>query len=144
MCDSTMMHENYRPDAEFDAEVYARSVNRFWCPVCNKGWQRPNVTAGLPHSEWVYECERCLATGTRKQLENSGFYQARIEPRTCDICGGEIHPHAARMQGDWWMLPSRVWVWRCKSCTFTGRLQEFTDEASRRETMPDYESHPTY
>lgn len=141
MCDTcSLIGETYRPNAEFDSTTYERSVHAFPCPLCNVGHQRPNVTAGLPFEQWRYECDHCLATGTRKQIQNSAFYAERIAPRTCKLCGGKIRPAADRMQADWWMQPSHKQIWRCEDCAFTGTFRDFTDEADRQLViMPDYE-----
>jgi hypothetical protein len=133
MCDS-LPHETYRPNAEFDPDAYSRSVYSFWCPVCDAGRQQPDIKLNLAHSygEWIYRCDHCEAGGTKKQIENSAFYAARIPPRTCPICGDRIMPYAQRMQGDWWMQPSRTWAWRCQGCTYIGDFRDFADEANRQ------------
>ena len=131
MSDSTLMHETYRPNAEFDGDAYTRSVHSFWCPICKAGRQRPNVTA-VYFDDWRYECDHCRATGTKQQIENSAFYAERIPSKTCPICGDKQRVYAQRMSGDWWMSPTRKWIWRCEGCTFVGTLADFRDEADRQ------------
>lgn len=145
MCDNcTLIGETYRPNAEFDEAAYTRSVNRFHCPICNAGDCRPNVTAGLAYSQWMFECDVCGVTGTKSQIMNSALYAARIDPRTCAICGGAIRTYARRMSGDWWMTPSHVWIWKCTGCTFVGKLADFDAQARQIKTMPDFEHAPIF
>lgn len=60
------------------------------------------------------------------------FYEENIKSRTCLICGGEIHPVSDKMDDNWWILRSRVWIWKCAGCTFVGNLKDFDNEAARQ------------
>lgn len=110
---------------------YLRSVNSFWCPVCQGGFQRPDLDAneGKTYSDWLYHCDHCQACGTKNQIKNSAFYAMRIEPRPCPIDNGLIIPAADQMRSDWWMVQSSKWQWRCIVCGFVGTLSEFQQAA---------------
>lgn len=69
--------------------AYLRSVNAFWCPLCQAGFQRVIIaTMTMPYQDWQYQCDNpeCEMIGTRTEIETMA---APIEFMFGELCFAE-------------------------------------------------------